>query len=118
MLINQEAQAKAQKEIDEVTGRTRLPRMSDRNSMPYLTAVVWETFRWSPPVPVSKWKQQYLCVPSDADHSTVALPHRARYADEIDGYSIAKDDVVRLNDSVHNSYADQCMTAVDCEPLV
>jgi len=59
MLINQEAQAKAQKEIDEVTGRNRLPRMSDRNSMPYLSAVVWETFRWAPPVPVSKYKRQY-----------------------------------------------------------
>jgi len=109
MLINQEAQAKAQKEIDTVTGRNRLPRMSDRNCMPYLSAVVWETFRWAPPVPVSKWKRHirsgiFLSV---ADHSGAALPHRARFADEIDGYSIAKDDVVRVFDYSPQLYTDQ-----------
>ncbi|EPQ52491.1 cytochrome P450 [Gloeophyllum trabeum ATCC 11539] len=78
MLINQDAQRKAQEEIDRVTGRQRLPRMADKASLPYLQAVVWEVFRWAPPVPVT-------------------LPHRARYGGEIDGYEIKKDDTLIAN---------------------
>ncbi|KAJ6555588.1 cytochrome P450 [Mycena vulgaris] len=72
MVLHPEVQAKAQAEIDSVTGRSRLPRMSDRTAMPYLVSIVWETFRWSPPVPVT-------------------LPHRNRVQDEFDGYNIPKD---------------------------
>lgn len=54
MVLHQDAQAKAQKEIDALTGRTRLPRLADRASLPYLSALVWETYRWCPPVPVGK----------------------------------------------------------------
>ncbi|KZT23270.1 cytochrome P450 [Neolentinus lepideus HHB14362 ss-1] len=75
MVINQAAQAKAQEEIDRVTGRQRIPRMSDRAQMPYLSAVVWEVFRWAPPVPIT-------------------LPHRVRYGGEINGYEIKKDDTL------------------------
>jgi len=72
MLLHPEVQAKAQAEIDSVTDRSRLPRMTDRAAMPYLVSIVWETFRWSPPVPVT-------------------LPHRNRNDEEFDGYAIPKD---------------------------
>ncbi|KAJ7439746.1 hypothetical protein FB451DRAFT_1377791 [Mycena latifolia] len=34
--------------------RGRLPRMSDHTDMPYLMQIVWEVFRWAPPVPFTK----------------------------------------------------------------
>ncbi|KAH9977454.1 cytochrome P450 [Russula compacta] len=71
MVLHPEVQAKAQEEIDRVTGRSRLPCMADRNEMPYLVSIVWETFRWSPPVPVT-------------------LPHRNRVDDEFDGYALPR----------------------------
>ncbi|KAJ7637836.1 cytochrome P450 [Mycena rosella] len=72
MVLHPEVQAKAQAEIDSVTGGQRLPRMSDRASMPYLDKIVWEVFRWAPPVPVT-------------------LPHRNRVQDDFDGFVIPKD---------------------------
>ncbi|KAJ7080194.1 cytochrome P450 [Mycena belliarum] len=72
MVRHPEVQAKAQAEIDAVIGRGRLPRMGDKNDLPYLTQVVWEVFRWAPPVPVT-------------------LPHRNRVQDDFDGYIIPKD---------------------------
>ncbi|KAF9648948.1 cytochrome P450 [Thelephora ganbajun] len=38
--------------LDEVTGGERLPEHSDMNELPYVTAIIKETFRWSPPVPI------------------------------------------------------------------
>lgn len=45
MLLHPEAQQKAQEEIDRVVGRDRLPEFSDRDSLPFVTAVVYESFR-------------------------------------------------------------------------
>jgi cytochrome P450 len=36
---------KAQQEMDAVVGPDRLPEFSDRNSLPYLEAVLQEVFR-------------------------------------------------------------------------
>jgi hypothetical protein len=64
MGLDLQVQEKAQAEIDSVTGRTRLPRMSDKAAMPYLCSIVWETFRWSPPVPVSAYSFPHLIAKS------------------------------------------------------
>ncbi|KAJ7439742.1 cytochrome P450 [Mycena latifolia] len=45
---------------------------ASRADMPYLTQIVWEVFRWAPPVPVT-------------------LPHRNRVQDEFDGYILPRD---------------------------
>jgi cytochrome P450 len=45
---------KAQKEIDSVVGRDRLPTLDDRDSLPYVDCVVKECFRWGVPVPLGK----------------------------------------------------------------
>ena len=50
MALFQEAQKKAQAEIDDVVGRERLPTMSDRSRLPYVEALVKEVLRWAPVV--------------------------------------------------------------------
>ncbi|CAL1709588.1 unnamed protein product [Somion occarium] len=52
MLNYPEIQKKAQKEIDDVIGNDRLPDFSDRESLPYVDAVMWETIRWHQAGPI------------------------------------------------------------------
>ncbi|CAA7258706.1 unnamed protein product [Cyclocybe aegerita] len=64
-----EVQARAQSEVDAVTRGLRLPDFDDRNSAPYLDAMITETMRWHPVTPM-------------------ALPHRAMSQDVYEGYRI------------------------------
>ncbi|EKM50625.1 uncharacterized protein PHACADRAFT_200567 [Phanerochaete carnosa HHB-10118-sp] len=50
MALYPEVQAKAQAEIDKVVGNERLPKIEDKDSLPYVFAVMKEVFRWQPPV--------------------------------------------------------------------
>ena len=50
--LHPEVQAKAQAELDRVIGSGRLPEPSDKASLPYIEAVIRETLRWHPVVPV------------------------------------------------------------------
>jgi len=52
MMLNPTVQAKAQKEIDSVIGRDRLPTISDKASLPYVRSVVTEVFRLNPAIPL------------------------------------------------------------------
>ncbi|KAG1845229.1 cytochrome P450 [Suillus tomentosus] len=54
MVLYPEVQTRAQAEIDSVIGETleRLPDWDDRASMPYINAVILETLRWFPVVPL------------------------------------------------------------------
>lgn len=53
MILHPEVQAKAQNEIDTVIGRDRLPTIEDiRDKLPYVRAVVIETFRCAPAGPL------------------------------------------------------------------
>ena len=61
---------KAQAQLDQVLGG-RLPDFGDRESLPYLTAILKETFRWNPVTPI--------CIP----HCTTA-------EDVYKGYRIPK----------------------------
>ncbi|KIY50214.1 cytochrome P450 [Fistulina hepatica ATCC 64428] len=63
MIAYPEVQKKAQKEIDEVVGCGRLPDLDDRDSLPYIDAIVKELFR-------------------------AALPHTSTHSDEFRGYHI------------------------------
>ncbi|KAF9235573.1 cytochrome P450 [Melanogaster broomeanus] len=53
MILAPEAQEKAQAQIDVVVGRNRLPTIEDRASLPYVDAILRETLRFNPPVPLS-----------------------------------------------------------------
>lgn len=54
MAMFPEVQRKAQAEIDAIIGRKRLPDFNDYDSLPYINAVVKETLRWQPVVPVGE----------------------------------------------------------------
>ncbi|KAJ2932181.1 hypothetical protein H1R20_g4891, partial [Candolleomyces eurysporus] len=78
MMVNPEAQRKAQAEVDSVVGSERLPSITDRSSMPYVRSVLTEVLRWNPPVP--------LC-----------LPHSSGKDDFYNGYHIPKDSIILPN---------------------
>jgi cytochrome P450 len=71
MSLYPDVQAKAQAEIDHVSGKERLPTPSDRNSLPYVNAVVNETLRWHTVAPL-------------------AIPHKSDEEDTVNGYFIPK----------------------------
>ncbi|KAF5012218.1 hypothetical protein FDECE_1734 [Fusarium decemcellulare] len=52
MLLFPNVQKKAQEEIYNVIGTNRLPRFEDRDSLPYVDALVRETHRWIPVAPL------------------------------------------------------------------
>ncbi|KAI0807274.1 cytochrome P450 [Fomes fomentarius] len=52
MTLYPEIQEKARKELDRVVGSHKLPDFSDQPSLPYLDAIVRETLRWNPVVPL------------------------------------------------------------------
>ncbi|KAI6025692.1 cytochrome P450 [Pisolithus orientalis] len=52
MVLYPETQVKAQEEIDRVVGDARLPEFKDREHLPYVEALLIETLRWKPIVPL------------------------------------------------------------------
>lgn len=52
MVMYPDAHKKAQQELDSVVGPDRLPEYSDRDSLPYINAVVQEIIRWHTVVPL------------------------------------------------------------------
>lgn len=53
MVHNPQVQATAQAEIDRVVGHNRLPKLSDRESLPYVEALYKEVLRWYPVAPLA-----------------------------------------------------------------
>lgn len=51
MVLNQDAQHKAQAELDSVLG-DRLPEFGDREHLPYVNAMCKEVHRWHPVGPL------------------------------------------------------------------
>lgn len=56
MTLHPDIQARAKAELDAVLGANyhRLPSFSDRDSLPYVNAIVLEILRWNPAVPLGK----------------------------------------------------------------
>ena len=52
MVLHPDIQTKAQADIDRVVGRDRLPDFNDRSALPYVDAILRETLRWYPVVPL------------------------------------------------------------------
>ncbi|KAH8998285.1 cytochrome P450 [Lactarius hatsudake] len=69
MILYPEVQRKAQAEIDQVVGNSRLPDFSDQDALPYVQAVLKEVLRWHPVTPL-------------------AVPHKVRISDTYEGYYI------------------------------
>ncbi|TCD64286.1 hypothetical protein EIP91_004294 [Steccherinum ochraceum] len=69
MLLHPHIYGKLQEEMDNVIGPSRLPDFDDRESLPYLHAVIKETYRWHAPLPMG-------------------LPHLSSQEDIYSGYKI------------------------------
>ena len=52
MTRNTEVMKTAQRQLDSVLGGERLPDHSDIDDLPYIEAIIKETFRWAPPFPI------------------------------------------------------------------
>ncbi|KAJ6511711.1 cytochrome P450 [Mycena vulgaris] len=69
MLMNPEAQVKAQAELDAVLGHGHLPDFTDEPALPYTSALLKEVLRWRPVTPLG-------------------VPHYLSVDDEYQGYRI------------------------------
>ena len=54
MIAYPEVQKKCQEELDRVVGRSRVPTLRDRESLPYMRATTRELFRWRGVAPVGE----------------------------------------------------------------
>ena len=52
MIAHPEIQKRAQDELDAVVGRSRTPTFGDAPNLPYIQALVKESFRWRPALPL------------------------------------------------------------------
>ena len=52
MTLYPDVQRKAQAEIDQIVGNSRLPDFSDEGALPYVQAVLKEALRWRPAGPL------------------------------------------------------------------
>ncbi|KIK95912.1 hypothetical protein PAXRUDRAFT_826541 [Paxillus rubicundulus Ve08.2h10] len=78
MVENPRVWKRAQAEIDSVIGMDRLPEFDDRSSLPYVEAILRETMRWQPVVPLS-------------------IPHATTSSDVYKGFYIPKGATVFTN---------------------
>ncbi|KZV76681.1 cytochrome P450 [Peniophora sp. CONT] len=78
MVLNQEAQTRAQAEIQRIVGHERLPTLDDRKDLPYVNALIKEVLRWAPPAPLG-------------------LPHTVVKDDRYEGLYIPKHSMVFAN---------------------
>ncbi|KAL4062902.1 cytochrome P450 [Scleroderma citrinum] len=86
MVLHPHVQTKAQEEIDRVVGNDRLPEFTDRQNLPYIEAILLETLRWHPVVPLS-------------------LPHMTTTEDVFEGMYIPKG-----KSNIHRSHIGRAMT--------
>ncbi|XP_072050917.1 cytochrome P450 2J4-like [Amphiura filiformis] len=73
-----EIQKRIQQEIDSVVGRNRLPRISDKDDLPFVAATILEVQRIS-------------------SVSPIVLPHKCVEDTTVDGYNIPKESLVLAN---------------------
>ncbi|KAG9307438.1 hypothetical protein G9A89_017268 [Geosiphon pyriformis] len=76
-----EFQERAHEELDRIVGHSRLPNSSDFQSLPFIQALIKETLRWSPPLPMT-------------------IPRYLEQDDEYMGYHLPKNSGI-----VYNIYA-------------
>jgi hypothetical protein len=75
MTLFPDVQRKAHEEIVSVIGGSRLPNIRDRPLLPYVDAVLKETLRWHPPVPLGifyRFVHSFLC---SVDYQVVLMKY-------------------------------------------
>lgn len=94
MMRNPAVQAKAQKEIDSVIGRERLPMISDKASLPYVRSVVTEVFRLNPAIPLGLYLSNKTLSPIEPKSG---IPHALNRDDEYEGMHLPKGSILIPN---------------------
>jgi cytochrome P450 len=105
MTLYPEVQAKAQTELARVLGDphspdhlTRLPTLSDRDNLPYISAIVKEVWRWNPSVPLGKAIHRLQVLKLHMLNTDfTGLPHVATQDDVYRGFHIEKGATVWAN---------------------
>ncbi|KAM5531521.1 hypothetical protein V8D89_014786, partial [Ganoderma adspersum] len=78
MTLHLDVRRRGQAELDAVVGPDRLPAFFDRQSLPYVNAIVKECLRWHSVLPLG-------------------IPHRAIHEDEYDGWHIPAGTILLAN---------------------
>jgi hypothetical protein len=99
MLMNPDAQAKAQEEIDRVIGTDRLPTFDDESKLPYVSALSKEVFRWQQVAPfgMSSYSFQISIRLINLLPCFPAIPHRLMEDDFYNGYFLPKNSIILGN---------------------
>ena len=63
MIAYPEVQKKCQEELDRVIGRSRVPTLADRDSLPYIRATLREALRWRPVSPLGESLENMNFIP-------------------------------------------------------
>ncbi|KAJ3884942.1 cytochrome P450 [Lentinula edodes] len=71
MVSYPQVQHSAHLELDHVIGPGCVPKYEDWKALPYINAIIWETLRWHPPIPLGvphytktqQWYKDY-CIPA------------------------------------------------------
>ena len=79
MLQHPEVQERARAELDAIVGTNRLPNFDDRPNLPYIEAILMETLRMYPVVPLGKY---FYHAVAPILEFVLAIPH-ATTADDI-----------------------------------
>ncbi|EIM79260.1 cytochrome P450, partial [Stereum hirsutum FP-91666 SS1] len=78
MTLNRHVLRKAQEEVDTVVGRHRAPSFLDKDSLPYINALIKEVIRWRVPLPLG-------------------VPHRCRQDTQYNGFLIREGTIIIPN---------------------
>jgi len=78
MTLFPDIQRKAQDEIDRAIGSDRLPELADRHSLPYVSALQDEVYRWRPV-------------------TRIGVPHKTTAANIYEGYYLPKGSIIIPN---------------------
>ena len=89
MVLHPQVWKHAQAEIDLVVGTNRLPEFGDRLALPYVEAIIRETLRWHPVLPLSKIGSQARVILGSID-SYPGVWHAASSSDIYNGHYIPK----------------------------
>jgi hypothetical protein len=91
MLMNPEAQQKAQAELDSVVGVGHLPDFADEAALPYVSAIVKETLRWRNVTPIGSSSVPLMAL---SESTILAIPHCLAIDDEYLGHRIPAGSIV------------------------
>ena len=96
MILQPDAQRKAQAELDAVLGFCTAPRLADRSRLPFMEALISEIFRAYTIGPIGMSHLRTNCVLRSI-HYFSGLPHVAAEDDVHNGFFIPKDSIIFTN---------------------